>query len=162
MATAATYKRVMLEFAGVKCYPIEARYSLSRAANQVGRRIGDSMATRAWCYFDAHDKSRLSQDDFVKLWKRAVDPKDDPQKVSITWYEEDGDRVLCNAEFNGWISVFETYNPNLTGAGAGANTGGEGFGGQTVHSQSGYNNLLYVELVACIDEPNVSAHKMTK
>ena len=48
MAGTATYKRVMCQVDSVKFYPIEARYSLSRSANQVGRRIGDSLQGRAF------------------------------------------------------------------------------------------------------------------
>ena len=106
-----TYKRVMVDIGGVKFYPIEAKYSLARNANQAGRRIGDSMQARAYIWLDAHDTARLSQDQMIQLWKKATDPKDNPEKVSITYYHEDGDRVLTNVEFNGWISVFQTYNP---------------------------------------------------
>lgn len=159
---AQTYKRVMVDIGGVKFYPIEAKYSLARNANQAGRRIGDSLQARAYIWLDAHDTARLSQDQMIQLWKKATDPKDNPEKVSITYYHEDGDRVLSNVEFNGWISVFQTFNPapgtsSMIGAGDGSNTGGV-----ATQSFSGYNNVLYLEVVAAVDEPNVSKHKLTK
>jgi hypothetical protein len=158
---AQTYKRVMVDIGGVKFYPVEAKYSLARNANQAGRRIGDSLQARAYIWLDAHDTARLSQDQMIQLWKKATDPKDNPEKVSITYYHEDGDRVLSNVEFNGWISVFQTYNPapggqSLIGAGDGSNNG------VATQSFSGYNNVLYMEVVASLDEPNVSKHKLTK
>lgn len=159
---AQTYKRVMVDIGGVKFYPVEAKYSLARNANQAGRRIGDSLQARAYLWVDAHDTARLSQDQMIQLWKKATDPKDNPEKVSITYYHEDGDRVLSNVEFNGWISVFQTLNPapgqnSLLGAGDGANTSGV-----ATQSFTGYNNIVYMEVVAAMDEPNVSKHKLTK
>ena len=111
MAGKATYKRVMVQVDSVKFYPIEARYSLSRSANQVGRRIGDSLQGRAFIYADIHDISRITQDDVINLWKMATETKDPLHKVAITYYSEDESKVLNNVEFMGWISVFETYNP---------------------------------------------------
>jgi hypothetical protein len=57
MAT-ATYKRVLVEVDSVKFYPIEAKYAVSRAANQAGRRIGESMQARAYIWVDPHDTAR--------------------------------------------------------------------------------------------------------
>ena len=150
-----TYKRVQVEFGSVKFWPNEAKYSLARNANQVGRRIGDSLQARAYVWMDAHDTSRLSQDQMVTLWKSATDPKDTPQKVAITYYAEDGDKVLSSVEFMGWISAFETYNPSVNGDGRNTSAG-------SVTSLTGANNMLYIELVAALDEPNVSKHKLTK
>ena len=162
---AQTYKRVMVDIGGVKFFPIEAKYSLARNANQAGRRIGDSLQARAYIWLDAHDTARLSQDQMIQLWKKATDPKDNPEKVSITYYHEDATRVLTNVEFNGWISVFQTYNPapggqSLRAAGGDGSTGGTS--GVATQSFSGYNNVLYLEVVAAVDEPNVSKHKLTK
>lgn len=155
-----TYKRVQVEVGDVKFFPVEAKYSLARNANQVGRRIGESLQARAYVWLDAHDTSRLSQDQMIQLWRKATDPKDNPEKISITYFSEDGDRVLSNVEFMGWISVFQTFNPA-----PGGNTilaGGDGSRGVAAESMSGYNNVLYLELVAALDEPNVSKHKLTK
>ena len=152
---AQTYKRVMVDIGGVKFYPIEAKYSLARNANQAGRRIGDSLQARAYIWMDAHDTARLSQDQLVQLHKAAIDPKDTPEKVSITYYAEDGDKVLTNVEFMGWISAFETNNPSSA-------VDVRGSSGSSVSSLTGANNLLYLELVAALDEPNVSKHKLTK
>jgi hypothetical protein len=158
-----TYKRVMVDIGGVKFYPVEAKYSLARNANQAGRRIGDSLQARAYMWVDAHDTARLSQDQMIQLWKKATDPKDNPEKVSITYYHEDGDKVLSNVEFNGWISVFQTINPapgqsTLLPAGDSNNSAV----GVATQSFSGYNNIVYMEIVAALDEPNVSKHKLTK
>lgn len=160
---AATYKRVQVEIGDIKFWPQEARYSLSRAANQVGRRIGESLKARAFVWMDAHDTSRLSQDQMIQLWKKATDPKDQPEKISITYYHEDGDRVLTNVEFMGWISVFETFNPvaGVASAAMGA-AGGGGMGAPAMSTMEGYNNILYLELVAALDDPNVPKHKLTK
>ena len=160
---AQTYKRVMVDIGGVKFYPVEAKYSLARNANQAGRRIGDSLQARAYLWVDAHDTARLSQDQMIQLWKKATDPKDNPEKVSITYYHEDGDKVLSNVEFNGWISVFQTINPapgqsSFLPGGDSSNSNV----GVATQSFSGYNNIVYIEIVAALDEPNVSKHKLTK
>lgn len=157
---AATYKRAQVEIGDVKFFPQEARYSLSRGANQVGRRMGETLKARAFIWMDAHDTSRLSQDQLIQLWKKATDPKDNPELISITYYQEDGDRVLSNVEFMGWISVFETFNP-VAGASAapGAAMGGTG---ASMRAPEGYNNILYMELIAALDDPNVPKHKLTK
>ena len=162
MAGAATYKRVMVEVGGLKFFPVEARYSLSRSANQVGRRIGDSLQGRAFIYCDAHDTSRLTQDDAIELWRMATETKDPLHKVSITYYSEDGDRVLSNVEFMGWISNFEFYNPAIGGESRGAGMGHGGAPAPALNSPSGYNNLLYLEMAVVLDEANVSKHKFTK
>lgn len=160
MAGKATYKRVMCQVDAVKFYPIEARYSLSRSANQVGRRVGDSLQGRAFIYADIHDVSRITQDDVINLWKYATESKDPLHKVSITYYAEDGDKVLNNVEFMGWISVFETYNPAINdGGGRVASMGGAQ---AATTSLTGYNNLMYMELAVVLDEANVAKHKLTK
>ena len=141
----ATYKRAMVEIDAVKFFPLEAQYQFSRNANQVGRRIGESMQGRAHILVDAHDTSNISQSNLVELWKVATESKDPLHKVTITWYQEDGDKVLASAEFMGWLSVFEFVNPSI----AGGNT-------------TGLNNLLRIELTVVLDEANVSKHKFTK
>ena len=159
MAT-ATYKRVLVEIDSVKFYPIEAKYAVSRAANQAGRRIGESMQARAYIWVDPHDTARLSQNQMVELWKMATETKDPLHKVSITYYAEDGEKVLSNAEFMGWIGVFQFTNPVLSGmVGAAGDLGAEG---AALTTQVGYNNMLYLELVVALDEASVSKHKFTK
>jgi hypothetical protein len=152
----------MVEVGGLRFFPVEARYSLSRSANQVGRRIGDSLQGRAFMYCDAHDTSRLSQDDAIELWKMATETRDPLHKVSITYYAEDGDRVLSNVEFMGWINNFEFYNPAITGESRGATMRHGGAPQPALTSPSGYNNLLYLELAVVLDEANVSKHKFTR
>lgn len=159
MAT-ATYKRVLVEVDSVKFYPIEAKYAVSRAANQAGRRIGESMQARAYIWVDPHDTARLSQSHLVELWKMATETKDPLHKVSITYYSEDGEKVLSNVEFQGWIGVFQFTNPVMSGMGGlSGELGGEG---AALTSQVGYNNMLYLELVVALDEASVSKHKFTK
>jgi len=137
---AATYKRVLCEVDGIKFHPNEARYHVGRAANQVGRRIGESIQARATVWLDAHDTSRLTQKDLLELWKVATESKDPLHKLIITYYAEDGDKVLSGVEAMAWISSFEFSNP----------AGGEGI-----------NNLLQMEFTIVLDEDNVSKHKFT-
>ena len=156
----STYKRVKCKIGAVEFYPIEVKYSLSRSANQVGRRIGESLQSRAFVWVDPHDISRLSQAQLVDLWKMATEPKDPLYKVEITWYLEDGDKVLSAAEFQGWISIFQFTNPALGGLpGMGGDLAGKG---GTLQSQTAYNNMLYMELVVTLDETNVAKHRFTK
>jgi hypothetical protein len=157
---AATYKRVKVKIGSVEFYPIEAKYGLSRAANQVGRRIGESLQARAYLWSDPHDTTKLSQDSLVNLWKMATEPKDPLYKVEITWYAEDGDKVLASAEFQGWISIYQFTNPAL---GALPGQGGElSAKASVLQSQVQYNNMLFMELVVVMDENNVSKHRFTK
>ena len=157
---AGTFKRVMIEIDSVKFYPLEAKYSLSRNANQVGRRIGESLTGRAYVWVDAHAIDNISQAHQIELWKMATETKDPLHKVSITWYSEDGDKVLTNAEFMGWISVFQYNNPKVSATPISA--GSMGSEGATAAAQLGFNNMLYLELVVVLDETNVSKHKFTK
>ena len=145
MAGSAKYKRVMVEIDAVKFFPLEAQYQFSRNANQVGRRIGESAQGRAHILVDAHDVHNISQDHLMELWKHSTESKDPLHKVSITWYSEDADKVLANAEFMGWISVFEFVNPSAAGG-----------------NPTGINNLLRIELTVVLDDANVSKHKFTK
>jgi hypothetical protein len=159
MAT-KTFKRVKAKIGSVEFYPIEAKYGLSRSANQVGRRIGESLQARAYIWVDPHDVSNLSQDSLVNIWKLATEPKDPLYKVELTWYAEDGDKVLSSAEFQGWVSVFQFTNPALGGLpGSGGDLSGKS---GVLASQTAYNNMLYLELVVVLDEPNVSKHRFTK
>lgn len=145
MAGSATYKRAMVEIDSIKFFPLEAKYQFSRKANQVGRRIGESMEGHAEILVDAHDIHNITQDNLIALWKHATESKDPLHKVSITWYSEDGDKVLANAEFMGWVSSIEFVNPSIAGG-----------------STTGINNLLRIELTVVLDEANVSKHKFTK
>lgn len=157
---AGTFKRVKLEVGSVTFFPLEVKYSLTRSANQVGRRIGESLVGRAYAWVDAHATDNISQANQIELWKMATETKDPLHRVSITWYSEDGDKVLTNAEFQGWISVFQYNNPRIS-----AIPGSPGAMGQEAASataQLGYNNMLYMELVVVLDETNVSKHKFTK
>jgi len=157
---AGTFKRVMIEIDSVKFYPLEVKYSLTRAANQVGRRIGESLVGRAYVWVDAHATDNISQAHQIELWKMATETKDPLHKVSVTWYSEDGDKVLTNAEFMGWISVFQYNNPKVSAL-PGA-TGAMGTESAMATAQVGYNNVLYIELVVVLDETNVTKHKFTK
>ncbi len=157
---AGTFKRVMIEIDSVKFYPLEAKYALTRNSNQVGRRIGESLVGRAYVWVDAHAIDNISQAHQIELWKMATETKDPLHKVSITWYSEDGDKVLTNAEFMGWVSVFQYNNPKISAIPGTA--GSMGQEAATGTSQVGYNNLLYLELVVVLDETNVTKHKFTK
>lgn len=157
---AGTFKRVMIEIDSVKFYPLEVKYSLSRNANQVGRRIGESLVGRAYVWVDAHAIDNISQAHQIELWRMATETKDPLHKVSITWYSEDGDKVLTNSEFMGWVSVFQYNNPKVSAMPGTAGT--MGIESATTSAQLGYNNVLYLELVVVLDETNVSKHKFTK
>jgi len=155
-----TYKRVSVAVGSVKFFPLEAKYTLSRSANQVGRRVGESLVGRAFIWADAHAIDNLSQAHQIELWKMATERSDPLHKVTITWFSEDGDKVLTSAEFMGWISVFQYNNPKISVIpGAPANLGSDS---ATATAQVGFNNLLYMELVVVLDETNVSKHKFTK
>lgn len=157
---AGTFKRVMIEIDSVKFFPLEVKYSLNRSANQVGRRIGESLVGRTYVWVDAHATDNISQAHQIELWRMATETKDPLHKVSVTWYSEDGDKVLTNAEFMGWISVFQYNNPKVSAMPGSA--GAMGNEAASTTAQLGYNNLLYLELVVVLDETNVTKHKFTK
>jgi hypothetical protein len=156
----ATYKRVMLEIDSIKCFPMEVKYALSRAANNVGRRVGESLAGRAYVWVDAAHIDNLSQASQIELWKMATESKDPLHKVSITYYLDDSDKVLANIEFMGWISVFQFSNPKVSMPPMGG--GGMGEIAANATASSSFTNLLYLELATVLDETNVSKHKFTK
>lgn len=156
----ATYKRVKCKIGSAEFFPLEAKYGMSRSANQIGRRIGESLQARAYVWVDPHDTTRLPQDALVNMWKMATEAKDPLYKVEITWYKEDGDKVLASAEFQGWISVFQFTNPAL---GALPGQGGDlSQKSSVLQSQTSYNNMLYMEFVVVMDEDNVAKHRFTK
>jgi len=159
MASSA-YKRVKCKVGSVEFFPIEAKYALSRAANQVGRRVGESLVGRAHIWVDPNDLARISQDNLVALWRLATEARDPLYRVEMTWYLEDGDRVLCSAEFQGWISVFQFTNPAMGVAPGLAST--VSAIASVSDSALQYNNILYLELVVVLDEPSVSKHRFTK
>lgn len=156
----ATYKRVMLEIDSVKFFPVEAKYTLNRQSNNVGRRVGESLVGRAYAWVDAAAIDNISQNNQVELWKMATESKDPLHKVSITYYLDDSDKVLSNIEFMGWISVFQYTNPkisNVPGAG-----GTIGTADASATGTLSFANLLYLELAVVLDEANVAKHKFTK
>ena len=132
----ATYKRVMLEIDSIKCFPMEVKYALSRAANNVGRRVGESLAGRAYVWVDAAHIDNLSQASQIELWKMATESKDPLHKVSITYYLDDSDKVLANIEFMGWISVFQFSNPKVSMPPMGGGGMGERHGVEQLHQSA--------------------------
>lgn len=156
----ATYKRVMLEIDSVKFFPVEVKYTLNRQANNVGRRVGESLVGRAYAWVDAAQVDNITQNNQIELWKMATESKDPLHKVSITYYLDDSDKVLSNIEFMGWISVFQYTNPkisNVPGAG-----GTIGTADASATGTLSFANLLYLELAVVLDEANVAKHKFTK
>lgn len=145
-----TYNRVKVKIDGIEFRPVQATYRITRNANQVGRRIGDSLVARADIWMDASVIDNLTQSQQVELWKVATESKDPLHKVEITFYMDEADKVLHAVEFMGWISKFEVSNPVLE-----AET-------RNPESQISFKNLLKLELVAAVDESNVSKHKFTK
>lgn len=143
----ATYKRVMVEIDSLKFFPLEARYAAGRSSNQVGRRIGESLQAKASIFVDAHDSSNIPQASIVELWKLATESKDPLHKVTLTWYQEDADKVLSAVEFMGWVSKFEFLNPSAANNKA---------------DFAGVSNLLHVEFTVSLDEANISKHRFTK
>ena len=156
----ATYKRVMIESDGIKFFPAEAKYTLNRQANNVGRRVGESLVGRAYVWVDAAAIDNITQNNQVELCKIDTERKDPLHKVSITYYLDDNDKVLSNIEFMGWISVFQYTNPkisNVPGSG-----GTIGTADATATGSMSFANLLYLELAVVLDEANVTKHKFTK
>lgn len=145
----ATYNRVKVKIDSVEFRPVQATYRITRNANQVGRRIGDSLIARAEIWMDASVLDNLSQAHQIELWKMATESKDPLHKCEITFYLDEADKVLHAVEFMGWISKFEVGNPVLESEEPG-------------ESQVHFKNLLKLELVVAVDESNVSKHKFTK
>ncbi len=145
----ATYNRVKVKIDSIEFRPVQATYRIARNANQVGRRIGDSMVGRVDIWMDASVIDNLSPSQQIELWKIATESKDPLHKCEITYYMDEADKVLHAVEFMGWISHFEVGNPVIAT--------------ETVStSQIGFKNLLKLELVVAVDESNVSKHKFTK
>lgn len=145
----ATYNRVKVKIDGIEFRPTQATYTITRNANQVGRRIGDSLIGRATIWMDSSVLDNLSQAQQVELWKIATESKDPLHKCEITYYLDEADKVLHAVEFMGWISKFEVANPVLDTEQAG-------------ESQVHFKNLLKLELAVAVDESNVTKHKFTK
>lgn len=143
----ATYNRVKVKIDSVEFRPSEVIYRVNRNANQVGRRVGDSVVGRVEIKVDSSILDNIPQAAQIELWKIATESKDPLHKVEITWYLDEADKVLHAVEFMGWISVFEVGNPpaDVTG--------------ETVIQ---FKNLLRLELTVTVDESNVTKHKFTK
>jgi hypothetical protein len=145
----ATYNRVKVKIDSVEFRPVEARYQISRNANQVGRRVGDSLVGRLEVWLDASVLDNLSQANQIELWKVATESKDPLHKVEVTWYLDEADKVLHAVEFMGWITQFEVANPQADVSSTGV-------------SAVQFKNLLRLELAVAVDESNVGKHKFTK
>jgi hypothetical protein len=145
----ATYNRVKVKIDSVEFRPVQATYAITRNANQVGRRIGDSLVGRATIWMDASVLDNLSQAQQIELWKIATESKDPLHKCEITYYLDEADKVLHAVEFMGWISKFEVANPIMEGE-------------TKTESQIHFKNLLKLELTVAVDETNVTKHKFTK
>lgn len=143
----ATYNRVKVKIDSVEFRPSEVSYKVSRNANQVGRRVGDSVIGRVTIQVDASILDNIPQAAQIELWKIATESKDPLHKVEITWYLDEADKVLHAVEFMGWITVFEVGNPPAEVT------------GETVVQ---FKNLLRIELAVSVDESNVGKHKFTK
>lgn len=144
----ATYNRVKVKIGSTEFRPSEVQYKLARNANQVGRRVGDSVVGRVEIYVDASILDNISQAIQVELWKIATESKDPLHKVEVTWYLDEADKVLHAVEFMGWISCFEVGNPPAEFQA----------GGNVVQ----FKNLLHIQLTVVVDETNVTKHKFTK
>jgi len=144
----ATYNRVKVKIDSVEFRPSEVNYKISRNANQVGRRVGDSVVGRVEIDVDASILDNIPQAAQIELWKMATESKDPLHKVEITWYLDEADKVLHAVEFMGWVSGFEVGNPP-----AEVQAGG---------SMVQFKNLLHIELTVVVDESNVTKHKFTK
>lgn len=155
-----TYKRVMIEIDSIKFFPMEVKYAVSRASNNVGKRVGESLAARAFVWVDAAHIDNISQANQIDLWKMATEAKDPGHKVSITYYLDDSDKVLSNIEFMGWVSAFQYSNPKVSMVSAAG--GAMGDASAITTASSSFTNLLYLELTTMLDEPNVTKHKFTK
>lgn len=143
----ATYNRVKVKIDSVEFRPSEVNYKVSRNANQVGRRVGDSVIGRVTIQVDASILDNIPQAAQIELWKVATESKDPLHKVEITWYLDEADKVLHAVEFMGWITVFEVGNPPAEVT------------GETVVQ---FKNLMRIELAVAVDESNVGKHKFTK
>lgn len=143
----ATYNRVKVKIDSVEFRPSEVNYKVSRNANQVGRRVGDSVIGRVTIQVDASILDNIPQAAQIELWKIATESKDPLHKVEITWYLDEADKVLHAVEFMGWITVFEVGNPPAEVT------------GETVVQ---FKNLMRIELAVAVDESNVGKHKFTK
>jgi hypothetical protein len=150
----------MIEIDSIKFFPMEVKYAVSRASNNVGKRVGESLAARAFVWVDAAHIDNIAQADQIELWKMSTEAKDPGHKVSITYYLDDSDKVLSNIEFNGWVSVFQYSNPKVSMTNVGGGAMGEAAAVAT--ASSSFTNLLYLELTVMLDEPNVTKHKFTK
>jgi hypothetical protein len=158
---AATMKRAVVTVDDVEISAEEAHYVVRRTSNQVGRRLGGSMEAKAFFWADISDQSRNDADKIIKLWKMATETEDPLHKVEIAFYAEDANKRVQTIKFQGWVSVFETFNPAISGNGAGASSIG-GSAGPTMTAQRQYGNLLYCELSVVLDETNFSRHQVTK
>jgi hypothetical protein len=142
----ATYKRVLAEVGGAKFYPPEAKYALSHDANQSGGRPAKRLVGRTYLWCDADNIDTISQATQIELWKMVTETNDSLHRVSITYYQEDGDKILASMEFMGWVSVFQYTTATKS----------------SLHSQVDYSNLLYIELAVALDEGNINKHRFTR
>ena len=145
----ATYNRVKVKIDSTEFRPSEVTYKLSRNANQVGRRVGDSVVGRVEIDVDASILDNLPQAAQIEIWKMATESKDPLHKVEVTWYLDEADKVLHAVEFMGWICGFDVSNPQADVVGAQV-------------SSVQFKNLLKLEVAVVVDESNVSKHKFTK
>ena len=144
----ATYNRVKVKIDSIEFRPSEVTYTLTRNANQVGRRVGDSVVGRLEINVDASITDNISQSAQIEIWKMATESKDPLHKVEVTWYLDEADKVLHAVEFMGWVSGFSVGNPPADF--------------QPGASSVQFKNHMKIELTVVVDESNVGKHKFTK
>jgi hypothetical protein len=153
-------KRVLVDIDGTEISAIEAHYVVSRASNQFGQRVANSMRARAYFYADIRETSTNGPDKVVSLWKIATETSDPLHSVTITFYKNDTDELVV-VKFKGWISIFEVWNPAVS-TGESGNAGMGGTGGPSLNSLTQYGNVLFCELGVVLDDENLSNHRLSK
>jgi hypothetical protein len=110
-----------IEDGGITFEVDDARVEISRTVNASGRRTGSSLDVRVHIVVDLQGIAR-GMDITPKLFNISIQADDVVQKFKLEWRNPvSGDLGGAGSparelSFSGWISGFELYRPEITGA----------------------------------------------
>lgn len=132
----------------------DARVVISREVSTMGRRTGASLAVRAHIILDLRT-GQLINDAAIKLFKISIQSNDIVQKFKIQWRNPASgdlgvDSPARELTFSGWVSGYELYHPESTGASS------FGTSDATADTRLGRaDQLLHVTFAVVVDNDNI-------
>jgi len=131
----------------------DARLEVSREVSTMGRRTGASLEARVHVILDLSTGQGIN-DAAIRLFKISIQADDIVQKFKVEWRNPasgdlGADRPARELTFSGWVSGYELYRPESTGA------SGFGTSDATASTRLGRaDQLVHVTFAVVVDDEN--------